>query len=56
MVMGQHGERRRADMEDRAGDTGKGERGDKGQDGRGDGKWAEVRDREGERGCQEQRH
>lgn len=36
-------------MEDRAGDSGKGERGD-GQDGRGDGKWAEVRDREGGRG------
>lgn len=29
--MGPHGEWRRADMEDRAGDTGKGERGDRGR-------------------------
>lgn len=34
------GEWRGANVEDRAGDTGKGERGDEGQDGRGDSKWA----------------
>lgn len=34
-------------MGDRAGDTGQGKQGDEGQDSRGEGKWAEMRDREG---------
>lgn len=49
-MTGQDGEWRRADLEDRAGDTGKAPGGDKGQDGKGDGNYAEVRDKERGRG------